>query len=105
MQKLGSGVTYARRYTFTAMLEIEEKDDDANDAANVSDKSSNTKPAATPSGTQTNGEINPNDWELKEGTSAKNGKPWKGYFHKTNKDLKYWASDAMFAKITAAKNK
>lgn len=47
-QKIGSAITYYRRYTLKALLNIQEEDDDANKASgNKVDKSEDTRPWLT----------------------------------------------------------
>lgn len=99
-QKMGSAITYFRRYAVQSLLFLQAEDDDANSA----------KPVGTGYGSVTKSvpQASSGEWEYKTGISKKNNKPWWGKQRPGSKEMVWmteleYAQEANGGKLTTIK--
>lgn len=88
-QKMGSAITYFRRYAIQSLFLLEAEDDDGNSA----------KPAAKQGYTPLKAQAAPvssGEWEYKTGISKKNNKPWWGKQRPGSKEM-VWMTELEYA--------
>lgn len=102
-QKMGSAITYFRRYAIQSLFLLEAEDDDGNSAKPAGTGYGSVTKAVPQAGTGGSGE-----WEYKTGISKKNNKPWWGKQRPGSKEMAWmteleYAQEANGGKLTPIK--